>query len=343
MSAENGWRSAISVARRAVKTIAVIVAVCLLATALLGALGGFWWPLELFAHFRIVYLALALACGLLALTVSWRWTLLVLAAALPHLFVILEPALTSPNAHAAVPGTAKQANARAHKLRLLVFNVAFINKRTGELLELIDRENPDVIVLQEFAFHWREVLPALKARYPHRALGYEVQSDSTIISRFPIRNAQVLQQTFGPFPPLRADIDVGGTTIRLISVHTALPLSRGGYDNQNLYLKRLSEDIRRSKTPVIVAGDFNLTHWTARLSRFAEANGLRRVAPTGLIPQTRFQPGLGWLTPLFGLPIDHVYVRGPIRRKAARIGEDIGSDHRPLIVDLVVFATRRPK
>lgn len=343
-------RGAARMWRRAVKGLAATTALLLLAAALFSMLGETWWAFDLFAHFRLPYLAAAATVALLVLTLSWRWAALVVIAALPHLYVVLEPVVVTPVARAETPAAPKiiaetgpstigssttgSSTTTPQPLRLVVYNVYVFNRDTEKFLDLIDREKPDIIVLQEFGRHWPAVLERLKGRYPHHVLGIVFGSDSAIVSRYPIRSSTVLASEKLIFPPLRVDIDVQGTTLRVIGVHTALPLSRYGYENQNLYLDLLAAEARRWRGPMIVAGDFNITHWSPRLGRFARAARLRRVAPTGLFPRTRYQPGLGPLTPIFGLPIDHVFVKGALRRTAAKVGPDIGSDHRPLIVDL---------
>ena len=300
-----------------------------LLAALFAMLGRHWWPLELFAHFRLVYLGAALLFALLAVTASWRWALLVLAAGLPHLYVVLEPAWS---AQAATASPASTSAAPGRPVRVLSANVFFYNRETERLRVLIARERPDIVVLQEFALHWPATLkglpPAYRFHVTHRG------TDGAIVSRHPIRAKGVLGAGELRFAPVWADIDVGGTLVRVIGVHTALPLDRWGYRNQSRYLDVVAKAARDFGGPVIVAGDFNLTHWTGRFSRFSAAGRLRRVAPTGLLARTWYPPTLGALAPVLALPIDHVLVRGPIRVVDARIGPEIGSDHRPQIVNL---------
>lgn len=333
MTNEAGRGRATGFWRRAVVIVSAIVAVGLLIAALFAMLGRYWWPLELFAHFRLVYLGIAILFALVALPASWRWALVVLAAGLPHLYVVLEPVWTSQAAAASSP-TAGSATGRS--VRLVSANVFFFNRETGRLRDLIARERPDIVVLQEFSLHWPAMLKTLPPEYRFRVL--DSQTDGAIVSRHPIRSGGVLATDALTFPPVWADIDLDGIVVRVIGIHTALPLDKAGHGNQTRYLAVVRKAVRDFPGPVIVAGDFNLTHWTARFDGFAQTAGLRRVAPAGLVARTWFPPTLGPLAHVFALPIDHVLVRGPIKRTAARIGPDIGSDHRPQIVDFRLLA-----
>ena len=93
----------------------------------------------------------------------------------------------------------------------------------------------------------------------------------------------------------------------------------------------LARRIKAETVPVIVTGDFNSTPWSANYRWF--------VAQTGLIDT---QQGLGpqpsWPTelPYLGIPIDHVLTSRTIATAKRRIGRWNGSDHRPVVADLLI-------
>jgi endonuclease/exonuclease/phosphatase (EEP) superfamily protein YafD len=86
--------------------------------------------------------------------------------------------------------------------------------------------------------------------------------------------------------------------------------------------------------PTIVAGDFNLpvesaiyrTHWGDLRNAFSRAG-----IGTGYTKHTRY----------WGVRIDHVLASGDIGTHRSFVGRDVGSDHLPLIADLVLPTTQR--
>lgn len=87
--------------------------------------------------------------------------------------------------------------------------------------------------------------------------------------------------------------------------------------------------------PTVVVGDFNLVaesavyrrHWGALRNAFGRAG-----FGTGYTKHTRF----------WGVRIDHVLMSSEIGASGSFVGHDVGSDHLPLIADLVLPARRPP-
>jgi endonuclease/exonuclease/phosphatase (EEP) superfamily protein YafD len=80
-----------------------------------------------------------------------------------------------------------------------------------------------------------------------------------------------------------------------------------------------------------VAGDFNAVSWSAAVTDMAKAGGLDIVDPIGASWFYRKAPE--WLRSWLGLEIDHVMVKGGIVVHSARILEDVGSDHAPVLIE----------
>lgn len=80
--------------------------------------------------------------------------------------------------------------------------------------------------------------------------------------------------------------------------------------------------------PGLVAGDLNATAWSSALHQ-AQRQGFRRTTP--LIPT---RPSA--LRSVSGIPIDHVLASPEWRTVESLRGPDIGSDHFPVAVRLVL-------
>lgn len=94
----------------------------------------------------------------------------------------------------------------------------------------------------------------------------------------------------------------------------------------------LTTFVRSRKLPLIVAGDFNMSPWTEKLSRFEEATGLERYNTFHLT--WPMQHGKLRLLPL--VAIDNVFASPDFARIATDAGPRLDSDHRPVIADIAL-------
>jgi endonuclease/exonuclease/phosphatase (EEP) superfamily protein YafD len=116
--------------------------------------------------------------------------------------------------------------------------------------------------------------------------------------------------------------------VKLTALHPMPPLSPHFHATRDQALRDLARSDNALDMPSILAGDLNATPWSTALSGL-DALGWRRA--TGLRP-TWPASGQG----LLGIPIDHVLASRHWRVEGSSIGPDIGSDHRPTLVRLVL-------
>jgi endonuclease/exonuclease/phosphatase (EEP) superfamily protein YafD len=83
---------------------------------------------------------------------------------------------------------------------------------------------------------------------------------------------------------------------------------------------------------VVVCGDFNTPPWSGPLRDFAGNAGLRDLYGG------HAWRGYSWPTwsSLLRVPLDNCFLSGGVLVRAYRDGPNVGSDHRPLVVDLGV-------
>jgi len=309
-----------------------------LAGALLSALGlwllgDVWWPFTV-------------------LLFGPRWLLLVPAAPLALAAALLRPRLLLPVlvglalvlgpvmgyrigwrgwVGGEAPGT----------LRVITFNVdGGANPRAAEIPAELAKLEPDVVVLQECP----EALAVSGAGWQ----GWTIRRDRSLClaSRFPVDSVLTLETVetrsegmtgMGFLYWLRTPAGV----VRLGNIHLETPRKgleplRGTGEVANLVRNIMLRDVgsRRvsrwlaGQQADIVAGDFNLT---------VESVIYRRYWSECPDAFSRVGRGFGWTRVLlrFAARIDHVLACGSWRPVSARVGPDLGSDHLPLIVDLV--------
>lgn len=290
--------------------------------ALAGYAGDWHWLLDLCAHFRWQY-AVVLALGLLPAALLRKRGLVVLLLAGSVLNGWSLMTATGPAADASRAG----AEATGRSWKLLVVNVHVGLVDAGPLLQLIERESPDVIGIIELSPALEKQLRVLDADYPvHRSQARDDPFGIGLWTRW--SESTVESQSMPPmgFPSL---VLHGRASARLWLVHAFPPISAEAAHWRDQHLAHVASLIGRDPQ-VLVAGDFNATPWSAAYRSFRGSTGL-------LDSSARQWPWPTWFTgsaagSVLALPIDHVLHAAGWSVLDRRIGPDIGSDHRPLIV-----------
>lgn len=292
--------------------------------ALAGYAGDWHWLFDLCAHFRWQY-AVVLALGLLPAALLRKRGLVVLLLAGSVLNGWSLMTATGPTADASRAG----AEATVRSWKLLVVNVHVGLVDAGPLLRLIERESPDVIGIIELSPALEKKLHVLDVDYPmHRAQPRDDPFGIGLWTRWPESTIEI-QST----PPLGLPTLVlngpGAAPARLWLVHAFPPISAEAAHWRDQHLAHVASLIGRDPQ-VLVSGDFNATPWSAAYRSFRGSTGL-------LDSSARQWPWPTWFTgsaagSVLALPIDHVLHAAGWRVLDRRIGPDIGSDHRPLIV-----------
>jgi len=219
-------------------------------------------------------------------------------------------------------------------VRLFTANLSYHNRDVGPIAEEIRATVPDVVAVQELTPDGEAGL-----RRSHALAGYRwVVADTLrgaagigLWSRQPLTDVQVLN--LEGRPALAATVVLPAGRLRLVTVHPTSPL--GGAATWRRQLAQLDRILRASPRPLVVAGDFNATRWHRGFARILatdldDAHERRRRWWAATWPDDR-RP---LLPPL--LHLDHVLVSPTVGVRAIREAAGRGSDHRPLICDLLV-------
>lgn len=276
------------------------------------------WLLALACNFAPHLLIAALALLLIALWRRQRLAIVCSTVAACLTATIVVHGLTVSDPRATRPDDAA-------KVRLMTFNILYNNRDMPAVARLIRRESPDIVVFQEFEPRQKRALAPLAAGYPHRFGGHTM-----IWSRLPARRIEPRLIELPRWRHVLAEITTpDGEALRVLATHMPRPIP--------LRRSRLQEDalgwsavLSRAYSVDIAAGDFNATRYMPRFRQFLRAAGLR-AEPLGLATGT--VPV--WVPPPLGLHIDHVLTGRCWRIANRRTGSPAGSNHRPLIAELV--------
>ncbi|WP_371357457.1 endonuclease/exonuclease/phosphatase family protein [Hydrocoleum sp. CS-953] len=155
-------------------------------------------------------------------------------------------------------------------------------------------------------------------------------------SKIPLKNSNKIitarYQKSKTRKSLVTQLKVPGKPISLVVTHPAIPTKRANFKLRNQELELLADYVSKLESPIIVVGDFNTSIWSPYYHQF--------VHKTGLINGRRgfgIQPSWPTDFPLFYIPIDHCLVSPEIQVLNSHIGENVGSDHLPLITDVAIY------
>jgi endonuclease/exonuclease/phosphatase (EEP) superfamily protein YafD len=256
-------------------------------------------------------------------TLRFRWAAagVCLALTLLNCWPLAPYMLSIPDAVAA-PATPS--------IRLLIYNMHGAATDHDAFFSLIDRERPDALLLTEIPRDERALMEGLAARYSHTASDGSAPAFRIVLaSRWPMSDWTVDHSVSPLLPVVRAKQCPSATScFHVVALHAGRPLDgRARIQTAQLAVAtRLAGEAANGR--LVLAGDLNLTPWSPRFARLLTETGLddsglrRGLAPT-------------WLWP-FGLAIDHVLVGAGLVALDNHLGPELGSDHRPVIVDLAI-------
>ncbi len=305
------------------------------------------WPFEALGY--LPYLVHLVPAGLL-LILSWplgaRWRLLSSLGVLLLVVIAMDLKL---NLGASVEGR--------HRLRLMTYNIqAFVaREQPGGLARIaweVALHDPDVLLLQDAAIADGENRPrpgaeAIIGRRFHASSGQYV-----IASRFPLKECRDGNLSFPgeSHHYFRCVAVVGDVEVELVTAHLLSPRAglnairhrgsagvRAWTDNLSHRAHQataLASDLAAISRPLILAGDFNASQYSAATRALARIGLRDAFALAGLgygyTQGHTLRPGVSFLR------IDRILVGGDIAVADAFVGGASASDHRPVIADLVL-------
>ncbi len=330
------------------RKILQVATIGLLLATLLGYFGNLYVGFELLSHFKPYYLILAFAIApLVFFQNKRRYKILIIATLLFNIYEVLPWYLPS-RAHASTESIAT--------VKMLSVNVKFNNADQSRVEEFIKKESPAVVMLQELNPTWEETLENLKTVYPY---GYIEDPKNNfgvgILSVLPMENIKVINVEGRQTPSLEADIEVAdGYWVKVIAIHPVPPITQTHMKNRNKMFAKIARMARESNLPVVIAGDFNTTMWSPAYKKLVKESGLSDGArgrglygswPYGDTNYKNFTvtDELGftdWIpknivnhSPV-KLPLDHVLVSDNLLVNSFSTGEDVGSDHLPVVFEV---------
>lgn len=234
-------------------------------------------------------------------------------------------------------------------LEIMTFNVLISNTNTEKLIHAITAARPDVVGFQELSPTTSQAIRAQLAEYyPYATFDESQPRGVGLMSRFPITAVDRF-----PFPPkdlaLHAEIDWNGQPVHVFVVHLSannifdnqslrgLPqLTRERYAQRADQVTRLEDLLDAIPDPVILLCDCNFTDTSEAYGRLSTR-----------LQDSYKKPGWGTGHTLYtqAVPfrvqrVDYVWHSDHFIALRSFVGQDGGSDHRPVVSTLSFRGTK---
>ena len=294
------------------------------AGTILGFFGRWGWVLELFSHFRPHYLIL-LTLAVVLLAVASRWKTVVVVGCFAAInFVSVLSMYVAPS----------RGDVEGVSLRCVLFNVNTANVRHADVAAFLQRSDADVIMLLETDDIWLSAMREALDEYPYFAAAPRNDNFGIgLFSKLPIVGG-IEAMGAASLPAVRAGLTIDGCELTLVGVHAVPPKSAKNAALRNDLFDSLAGWVPRLDGPVVLLGDLNATPWSPYfhdlLARTGLSDGRRGFGIKATWPS--------FLGPL-GIPIDHCLVSDGVIVEDFQLGPSAGSDHRAVVVDLVIRTT----
>lgn len=227
-------------------------------------------------------------------------------------------------------------------LAILACNVLTPNRRADELIALVRRYRPDVLIAVETDRWWQSRLDALVEDYPH-VLRCPLDNlyGMLVYSRLPLEDGQIRFLVEEDVPSAHAAVVLpSGRRVSLHCLHPRPPSptenpSSGPRDAELVVVGRRAAE---ETLPVIVTGDLNDVAWSATTRLFSRVSGLLdpRVGRGMFNSFHARYPFLRW-------PLDHLFHSAGFTLVDIRRLPPMGSDHFPMLIQLALEPERQKK
>jgi vancomycin resistance protein VanJ len=322
----------------ALAAVDVYVALVIVYLGLRALTGERFWPVKL-ANAFTPWILLPGFVALALCLVMRRWRRALFAVIPAAAFVWLYGGLYAPRIEP--PAACENVGVACVPIRVMTYNIGSGVAPPDQVARALLAADADVVLLQEVAPGVVAPLDAaLGDAYLYRVYHGGIIHGKAVLSRYPIAEDSGLIRLASGNTYQQVALDVNGAPLTLINAHPPRPYFTGG---RYMLTPGTREDFRTlaeaatGDGPTIMVGDFNTPdqsefHAILQNAGLADAH---RQAGWGL--GLTFSANRLHLPPL--VRIDYVWLTPEIEAARVEVGPDGGSDHLPVVADLV---WRRP-
>lgn len=314
----------------------VIFAIFIAFFTILGFFGSHFFLFDVFSQFRLQYLVAGLIFFIIFLLFnSYIKT--------PKWIFILIFFLIIANAYFIFPWlnfNETEYLTEKNEIKVSLMNVLTSNDGYTSVLKNINKNEPDIIFLEEVNSEWLKHMSQLDKKYPY-SIKHPREDNFGIAfySKFPFKSTKIVFWGDFDIPVITSTIKTQHQEIQIIGMHTTPPTSQDYFINRNKMFSDLANFVKKEDIPTLIIGDLNTTMYSSSYKKLIKESKLINARKNfGLIPSwsPKFSGKNKIILDKFGemaiIPIDHVLHNSKIEIKSFKTDKSIGSDHLPLSI-----------
>jgi vancomycin resistance protein VanJ len=224
---------------------------------------------------------------------------------------------------------------------VMTFNMNFGNGDDDKVIAALRDSGADIIGLQEFSLaDAKLVKDQLSDLYP-----YQIQQGDGIpgigmISRYPITRHEFIKPPSQIFPFVDSELDVNGQRVHVIVAHPPPPgraEDTGEIISRTIFDAPLLIDLMTEGGPALMLADLNIPDQSQEYTLLQGAGLLDSWREEGWGFGTTFPAAqYGPIPPIPLWRIDYIWHTTDFKVLAVRLGPFTGSDHLPVVAELVL-------
>ena len=314
------------------KTIIEILSILIIVAGFIPVIKKDYWTFRVFDYPRFQKLVISLAILIIWFIMDfygfsiWDYLLLVgvVMTAVFQMYQIYPFTLLSPKM---VESTGVSSSFPT--LSVMVSNVFQYNKNYQKTLDLVQRENPDVVLLVETDKDWAKSMNSLKSSHPNFV---EIPQDNTygmlFYSKLPITSYKILHLIDPETPSIEANVELEkGFQVKIFAIHPTppVPTENPSSTERDAEILLVGKKVKDYNKPTLVLGDLNDVGWSYTSELFLKISGL-------LDPRRGRGMFSTFHAKYFFLrwPLDHIFASKHFTLDNLKIHGNTGSDHFPI-------------
>ena len=291
-----------------------------LATAL-GFLGATWWPLDMLADWRFI---LTVVLGAAALATGFGYSrvssMIFLVAAIVNA-VLIAPMWLGEQA----PLTASD------RVRVISLDVGLAPDAREAVIDWVNMSEGDIVLLANSGGTWARAVE--QKGVPYRV----VNEDPGLTGGTLVLARNGIPVTVEEVPGILSAVDIIITVpladreITIVAVSVERPVSGSAYEERMDDFAAINSRISRNTNPTVIVGNLEASRWSRAFGVIAD--GLTNSEDGFGYRGTYLSLVLPLVAEYAGIPVDHALYVGPITVSHRKVGPNVGTDHRPLLID----------